>query len=278
MFVFYCRRFAPNVAEVSEEFQRLAVQFENGNLPEYAAVCYLGASKCEKALNNTVSEIHFLLKSARAFVAANQAIDKLCLRSNANEHLNGALSSFQQAISLLPDDSVMKAAIIREMKQIHPNCDLTSNFASPAHRIYDLELSANECIKTEDFVGALEKLTEIFDDITERKTQHLYVDVLKRNEISRLLLLLLLDLPPARQSASNIKLLEHFVRDSVTGEFSESLHSEFVLEAMETLILTCRLKKSDASINLEIDEVARLPEITEHQQILLKKISNRYNP
>lgn len=271
------RRFAPNVAEVSEEFQRLAVQFENGNLPEYAALCYLGASKCEKALNNSISEIHFLLKSARTFVAANEAIDKLCLRSNSNEHLNGALSSYQQAISLLQDDSVMKAAIIREMKQIHPNCDLTSNFASPAHRIYDLEIAANECIQTEDFAGALEKLTEIFDDITERKTQHLYTDVLRRNEVSRLLLLLLLDLPPARQSPSNVKLLEYFSGESVNSEFSEPLHSELVLEAMEMLIFACKLKKSGGSIDLQIDEVGRLPGITENQQILLKKIKNKYS-
>lgn len=98
---------------MSQEFQQLAVQFANTNLPEYTALCYLAASKCERALNNPLSEMHFLLRSARAFVDANRTADRLHLRSNANEYINGALNCYNQAIQLLDDDSVMKAAIIR---------------------------------------------------------------------------------------------------------------------------------------------------------------------
>jgi len=112
----------------------------------------------------------------------------------------------------------MKAAIIRKIKHIHPIIEVTSNFSSPAHRIYDLELSVQQSISSGDFVAALDKLTEIYEDIVERKAQNLYTDVLKRNELSRLLLLLILDLPPSRHSPSHIKLMERysFAEDSLT--------------------------------------------------------------
>lgn len=42
------RRFAPNVSEVSEEFNQLAIAFNDSYLPQYAAMCWLGASKCEE--------------------------------------------------------------------------------------------------------------------------------------------------------------------------------------------------------------------------------------
>lgn len=260
---------------MSEEFQQLAIQFTNASLFEYAGLCYLGASKCEKAQNNQLSEVHFLLKSARSFVKATEEVGKLHLRSDGGEYLDGALSCYNLALAQMDDDSVMKAAIIREMKKLQPNCELTSNFVSPAHRVRDLEIAALECIRTEDNVGALEKLTEIHDDITERNMHSLYEDLLKEGEITRTLLLLQLQLPPSRQSPSNIKLLEKFLgwRDVSETTF---LHTDFVMDSMESLIFACQFEKEPSSIFAQIASIASIPGVTQTQQILLQQLQRKY--
>lgn len=127
-----------------------------------------------------MAEVDFLLKAARAYVQADIHAENLKLRSNDRANLEGALRCYQQALLNFEEDSVMRAAIIREIKKIHPISDMTSGFVSSSHRIYDLELSSNESIQIGDFVAALDKRTEIFDDIIERKVQHFYVDVMTR--------------------------------------------------------------------------------------------------
>lgn len=265
------------MTEVSQEFQQLAVQFSNANLPEYTALCYLAVSKCERALNNTLSEVHFLLRSARAFREADRTIDRLHLRSNSNEYLNGALNCYNQAIQSLDDESVMKAAIIREMKQIQSNCEMTSNFASPAHRINDLELAANDCIRTGDYAGALDKLTEIYDDIVERKVQHFYSEVLRSNEVSRVLLILLLRLPPARQSPSSVKLLQRFSFDrEATSDDGDGLHSLEVIDALSSLIVALHNEQNKDNLISSIQCVEAIPGINLFQQMVLKELKKRY--
>lgn len=130
--------------------------------------------------------------------------------------------------------AVIKAGIIRETAEQGKNVDqLESTFDSPCHRYFDLELSAKDRIFMKDYYSALEKLTEIYDDVIERKKevslgsgfsdlvnfglnshifkfQFLYAELLKRNEITRLLLLLVLQLPKCRLAPSNVKLIEKY--------------------------------------------------------------------
>lgn len=275
------RRFAPNVSEVSEEFQRLAVQFFDGGMPEYAALCYDGASKCEKSLNNPVFERHLLLKAARSYRAADS--NGLCLRSNAKPYTQGALNCYHRVITELSDDSAMKAAVIREMKEINPNYDVTSNFVSPAHRAQDLDLAANECITRGHFESALEKITEICDDIAERKVEDLYDEILKKHETTLILLILLLEYPSARQSPSNVKLYEYFSNGGYENESNEDesnnvrlRHSRRMLEAIKNLIDACKCQQYSLVFNSAIPSLAKLNSLTHHQKILIEKIQEKY--
>lgn len=161
-------------------------------------------------MGHSLSEVQSYLKSARSFLRANGNVESLHLLSNKREYIEGALKSYTLALECSADDGVIKAAIIREMTQLQPNFDGTSSFASPCHRIYELELSANYSLEQRDFLAALEKLTDIVDNIYERKRQFLYEDLLRRIEILRVLLLIHLNLPPPRQSPSHIKLIEYF--------------------------------------------------------------------
>lgn len=275
------KRFGPNVTEISEEFNLLALNFDNSFLSQYAGLCWLGSAKCEKALGNTLTEIEALLKSAHAFVKYDADIEKLKIRSNNREHIEGALRCYNQAASRLEDDSVMKAAIIREIKKINPNAENTTNFNSPSHRIYDLDLSASQSIGNNDFVTALEKLTELYDDINERKVEDFYADVLVRNEISRLILLLILELPPSRQSPSHIKLLENYsnIDDNETlGSFQKIDHliPESLVNCLKNLVLACELQ--DRELLLETrDQISSSEIITSNHNLLLDSLVQRFS-
>lgn len=268
------RRFAPNVSEVSEEFQRLATRFSDGGMPEYAALCYDGASKCEKALNNPIFERHLLLKAARAYRDADT--NRLCLRSNTKPYTQGALSCYHRVITQLDDDCAMKAAVIREMKEINPSYDVTSNFVSPAHRAQDLDLAANECIKSGNFESALEKITEICDDIAERKVESLYDDILRKHEVTLILLIILLEYPSARQSPSNVKLFEYFSNGGDETDDSHHRHSRLVLECVKNLIDACKRQQYSLIYNCEIPTLATIPGLTQYQKILLEKLRDKY--
>lgn len=122
-----------------------------------------------------------MLKSARAFANAHKVDESRCLKSDENAcYLDGALRGYYEAQSQFPHESPMKAAVLREMKKYHPNSELTSGFVSPAHRYHDLELSASELISSGDFVGALDKYTEIYDDIIERNVVPMYRHLLEK--------------------------------------------------------------------------------------------------
>uniref|UniRef100_A0A0K8UUX4 Factor VIII intron 22 protein n=1 Tax=Bactrocera latifrons TaxID=174628 RepID=A0A0K8UUX4_BACLA len=206
------KRFAPNVTEVLDEFTRLATRFEEAGIYQYAAMCHLGVAKCELSSGNVVNECQAYLKAARAFMRANNTNAALQLRSNGGECTEGALRCYCQALERCPDDTVLKAAIIREMSPLQPHYDGCSSFASPAHRIFELELAAHASLEQKDFLTALQQLDDIVDNICERKQCELYTDLLQRVEILRLLLLIALNLPPARQSPSHIKLIEYYER------------------------------------------------------------------
>lgn len=238
---------------------------------EFAALSYVGASKCEKAVGNQVLEIHSLIKAARSYIKANP--DHLCLRSNKEENLSGALDCYNNAIIQLDDLSIIKASIIREMKKINPDCDITTELVSPAHRAHDLDLAADECIRNDRFECAFEKLTEIRDDIIERKQENLYENVLRKHEITLILLIVLLDLPLARQSPSHLKLYEYFTQNKYPTK--KTRHSSRMWCAIQSLIMAHKLRAYLLMIESDIPSLCSIPGMTSSQQLILQSLKEK---
>jgi factor VIII intron 22 protein len=239
----------------------------------------LGVAKCNESENDFDS----FLKAARMFRKSDERKTQLGFLNN-HELLEGANRSYFQALSTA-EDSVMKACIIREMRELNSNLTLTSDFNSACHRIYDLELASNENIKCNDFIGALEKLTEIVDDITERKEVNSYHDVMRRNEISRLFLLLLLELPPSRQSPSSLKLLEKYTWNNESFDIematmiklqnNQFLDEDLVL-LLEGLVNGCQNSHSEG-VKEMCNEITHHKIITREQNHLLMKLVEKYD-
>jgi factor VIII intron 22 protein len=208
------------------------------------------------------------------FVKADRKITDLGFGNQNHEHLEGALRCYNQALSRLPEGSaVMKTAIIRELKKIDPNTEQTSNFSSNAHRIHDLEVAARENILHNiDYISALEKLNEIYDDITERKVQSMYEDVMMRNTITRLFLLLILELPPARHLPSSIKLLERYSSIEFTDD-------EFIPESLFNLLQSvtmASLDKDQEAIREAFDQLSCCSYLNQEQRVLLLVLYEKF--
>uniref|UniRef100_A0A182WH44 Uncharacterized protein n=1 Tax=Anopheles minimus TaxID=112268 RepID=A0A182WH44_9DIPT len=272
------KRFGPSVSEVSEEFGALANSFNEAFQPEYAAKCYIGQSKCEKLIGNDMGEVDALLRAARSFRTAHDKQERMRVANISHAYHEGAFRCYTQALSRLPDKSVIGAAIIRELKEINPNVELTSDFSSPCHRIWDLEQSAEENLTARDYVGAFEKLSEIYDDVTERKCESLYQDVMKRIEISRLLLLCLLQLPPSVRY--DHKFIERYSTIGDGGQRESSperarLPDDLVF-LLQSLVVSCQAKDVE-SLTAVRDELCQRQDLTKSQQALLREVVAKYS-
>lgn len=264
---------------MADEFGSLATSFNNAFQPEYAALCHMGQGKCEKMIGNDAAEVDALLKAARAFRRAHNQQTKLKIENPSSDHLEGAFRCYTQALSRLPDDSVTKAAIIRELKEINPNVEITSNFSSPSHRIWDLEQSAEENIKSRDYVAAFEKLTEIYDDVTERRCEDLYLQVMQRVEVSRLLLLCLLQLPPSVRYDG--KFIERYSsigenNQAIVSPRGSEIVSEHLFFMLQSLVVSCQAKDIDSLVAVR-DELSQCHELTDSQQTLLEELVSKYS-
>uniref|UniRef100_A0A182JZK2 Uncharacterized protein n=1 Tax=Anopheles christyi TaxID=43041 RepID=A0A182JZK2_9DIPT len=272
------KRFGPSVSEVCEEFGSLANSFNEAFQPEYAAKCYIGQSKCEKLIGNDMGEVEALLRAARSFRSAHDKQERMKVATISHAYHEGAFRCYTQALSRVPDKSVVGAAIIRELKEINPNVELTSDFSSPCHRIWDLERSAEDSLAGRDYVGAFEKLSEIYDDVTERKCEPLYQDVMRRIEVSRLLLLCLLQLPPSVRY--DHKFIERY---STIGDASRETSPGQVLQLpedlvflLQSLVVSCQAKDVDSLVSVR-DELCQRQDLTSSQQALLKEVVAKYS-
>ncbi|KAG4070079.1 hypothetical protein HA402_013739 [Bradysia odoriphaga] len=242
------KRFGPNVSEISDEFNQLAIEFKNASLLEYAGLSWQNAAECEHIIENSYAEIDYLLKAARSYHDADIKLEKLCIRSNDRAFIECALQCYNNAITLLPDGSPMKAAVVREMLKVKPSVEVSSGFTSPSHKIHELEVAAKICVQRKDFTSALDKRTEVMDSINERNVQYLYVDVIRRNELSRLLLLLLLELPSTRLVESHTILLDRFTKMPSDHQYAEQIGlSNDLFLCLSELVLACRKKKMPAA-------------------------------
>lgn len=233
--------------------------------------------------NETEGDYESYLKAARYFRKADERKTKLGFMNN-HENLEGAHRAYFQALAAV-EDSVMRTCIIREIRELNNDISITSDFNSASHRIYDLELASNQNIRAGDYIGALEKLTEIVDDVTERKELSSYHEVMKRNEISRLLLLLLLELPPSRQSPSHLKLLEKYtwnhesfdieIASMMKAQYNQILDENLVL-VLEGLVHACQNGDGDC-VREMCDEIAQNKCITMEQNHLLERLAEKYN-
>ncbi|XP_064604680.1 40-kDa huntingtin-associated protein-like isoform X2 [Liolophura sinensis] len=223
----------PNVAEGSEQFASLAKNLKQQECPQYAAFCSLAQARCEQTLSNPAGETQALTDAARSFLQA-QAAERDLQCPTFEEHLTAAINCYSHAIRVHIENkqSALAAALCIELgnalksfdkpgeAMLHFQRAAELQAQSPLDCLHSLGLVASCKIDTKDYDGALTVLTEMAYLAQERggspsgKPIGAFADILARCEVSRVLLLMLLQPTPQRIRPEHAQTLEKYAWES----------------------------------------------------------------
>ncbi|NXK84336.1 F8I2 protein, partial [Amazona guildingii] len=234
------RRFLrkPNVAEAAEQFAALARELRAQESLPYAAWCQLAVARCAQSLFHGPAEAAALAEAARLFLRQERDLrQRLGLRGGFGEHVAAAQScgAFAARLHLERGQPALAAGLCLELAAALRDTGRPASAAAPLQRAADLlavarlPLESLRCLADRasclllgrDYAGALAALT---------RAQALaaaglggggggggggapggaFMDVLARCEVSRVLLLLLLQPPPAKLLPEHARTLEQY--------------------------------------------------------------------
>ncbi|KAG8183266.1 hypothetical protein JTE90_006462 [Oedothorax gibbosus] len=279
----------PNIAEASAQFGMLAKELENQECPHYSAFCCLAVARCEHTVGNSVHESQNLLHAARLFLE-NEKLNHELLCPTYSEYLQAALSAYRDCIKvyLNSDQPALAAALYLEVGQALRNLGRVNEAipyffkAAELHKpcalgyIHDMKQISDSRIRTGDFDGALTVLTEMqvvaekqgFKDNGERIGA--FSSILNEVEVTRILLLLLLQPPKYKLNPEHSKLLDRYAdMDTDPVDYIE----EDLYLLLQSLKIAVEERNESALLYLERDLWTKLKPL---QNDILNKILCTY--
>ncbi|KJE94217.1 hypothetical protein, variant [Capsaspora owczarzaki ATCC 30864] len=250
----------PNLTEAASSFNELFASMKRDGNNQYAAFCLLAVARCEQAMSNTAEEAEKTVEAAQLFLQAEMENHTLNY-AGYEEHLHEATQCYLQAIDLYVQLNrplfaaslfVELAAAMKLFKRVDDAamyCEKAARFQllSPLAALSSLEEAVACKIMKKDYDGAILTLNEIINFALERFgipmpngethcAPGAALDVISRAEVTRLLLLLLLQPSPHASKPDHAVVLEKFAADESTA--SQYMPEELRL-LLQSLVLTC---------------------------------------
>lgn len=278
----------PNIAEASEQFGALTKELQQQECPHYAAFCCLAVARCEHTLGNSSGETQTLVQAAQLFLEAERLNHQL-LCPGFSEHLHAAISCYSHAIKLYLDQkqNSLAAALCLEVGHALQNLGRISEAiphyqkAAELHSqctmdyLNALELVAVCKIETGDYDGALSVLTEINSIAgdkgggTNGRIIGVFSSILAQVEVTRVLLLLLLQPTPQKLRQEHSQTLEKYSWGSSEAENSVSYMSEDLFLLLQSVVMATQSHDLEALEALQKD---LWPLLSAQQNDLLHKV------
>ncbi|XP_014294031.1 40-kDa huntingtin-associated protein [Halyomorpha halys] len=247
-----------NVSEPNDQF---AAQCEKSELPQYAALNWLTVAKNEASLGHTNEEAVALLKAGRLFLEAERKNIIGC-----DENLKGALTCFNQVEKLWGDENPLTGALCLEvgtaMEAIDPHravlyfekAVLLMNHCPHLH-LQALKKLSSAKVATGDFHGALTTFTAIVNVVNKITSSPfgVYKDILLRCEISRVLLILILQPTPQNIPLDLQKFIEKYTWIGEPDTVTVSWIGEELFFLLQSLVMACQCQDLEAVHDLEND-------------------------
>ncbi|KAM6253679.1 40-kDa huntingtin-associated protein-like [Porphyrio hochstetteri] len=236
------RRFLrkPNVAEAAEQFAALARELRAQESLPYAAWCQLAVARCAQSLFHGPAEAAALAEAARLFLRQERDLrQRLGLRGGFGEHVAAAQScgAFAARLHLERGQPALAAGLCLELAAALRDAGLPSRAAAHLQRAAELltaarlPLEALRCLAERasclllgrDYAGALAALTRAQGLAAAGLSGAggapggAFMDMLARCEVSRVLLLLLLQPPPAKLLPEHARTLEQYCWEAPEG-------------------------------------------------------------
>ncbi|KAJ4442952.1 40-kDa huntingtin-associated protein [Periplaneta americana] len=270
----------PNVTEASEQFGKLAIQCEREELPQYAGLCWVAAARCESSLGNASGEAWNLVRAGRQFLTAEITSKDLGCPSPGGEHVQAAVSSFSHAASRWQhqhnqdqplgnhqSQSPLAAGLALELgqalrvdldriaeaaTQYRHAADLQRN--SPLEQLNSLGLLATCKIELGDYDGALSVFNEMVSvaEYGGKPPMGVYCDIMHRCEITRVLLLLILQPTAQRLPPDLAQVLEKYAW-AEDGKVPVSFLTEDQFLLLQSLVMACQSRDVESLCNLEAE-------------------------
>uniref|UniRef100_A0A8C7JGP3 Coagulation factor VIII associated n=1 Tax=Oncorhynchus kisutch TaxID=8019 RepID=A0A8C7JGP3_ONCKI len=239
----------PNVAEASEQFGQLAKELKQQDCLQYAAFCDLAMARCEQTLFNAPGEALALTDAARLFLLSEKE-NRALQAPGFDEHLQAALNCYSFAIKVYIEmnQPVMAASLslelgnaLKEMNRpgeaiVHYQRAAELQTQQPIESLLSMGEMATCKILTRDYDGALSVLTEMQLMCQERGLQlpgtstpvGAFLDIVAKCEISRVLLLMLLEVSTASRRLLCLLIPLHFT-SLVFNSFLQTLTDDVSL-------------------------------------------------
>ncbi|TFJ96925.1 interferon gamma receptor 1 [Platysternon megacephalum] len=219
----------PNVSEAAEQFGVLARELRAQESLPYAAWCQLAVARCAQSLFHGPGEAQALTEAARLFLRQERDLQqRLSLSGGFAEHLQASHSCFAFAARLHLElgQPALAAGLclelgsaLRDMEQpgqAAPHFQRAAELLAAA----ELPLEALRCLGelasclllTRDYDGALAVLTQaqLLAQAGPSPPSGAFLEVLVRCEVSRVLLLLLLQPPLPKLLPEHAQTLEKY--------------------------------------------------------------------
>ncbi|CAL7942938.1 unnamed protein product [Xylocopa violacea] len=268
----------PNVAEASDQFGTLAIECEQKELWQYAGLCSLAAARCQGTLENIFSELNFLVKAGREFLVADKKDKDIGCPSIGQENIQAAISCFGHALARCHNQSgfnTMSAGLALELALALGPTPAGTQQLRKAIDIFPTTKAINTLvsyhIKQGDYVSALQILNdfvEFIESYINAGARGNYSIILHRCEVTRVLLLLILQPSPQRLAPSLAQVLEKYawVEETTDNDFNMS---EDELLLLQSLVLACQSHDYQALLDLEGE---LWPYLNAEQKELLHKL------
>lgn len=241
------RRFLrkPNVAEAAEQFAALARELRAQESLPYAAWCQLAVARCAQSLFHGPAEAAALGEAARLFLRQERDLrQRLALRGGFGEHLAAAQScgAFAARLHLERGQPALAAGLCLELAAALRDTGRPARAAAHFQRAAELlaaaklPLEALRCLTERasclllgrDYAGALAALTRAqalagagagagIGGSGGAAPGGAFLDALVSCEVSRVLLLLLLQPPPGKLSPEHARTLEQYCWEAPEG-------------------------------------------------------------
>ncbi|XP_046406222.1 40-kDa huntingtin-associated protein-like [Ischnura elegans] len=268
----------PNAKEASEQFGTLAKNLQSEGQPQYSGYCCLAVARCEQKLGNPCGEVAALVKGARLFLEAEKRNHSLRCPS-FDEHLQAAISCYNSAIKLHTESGQggPAAALCLELgsalEELDRPAEAAEQFAaascllrhSPPLCRNALGYLASCKIRLGDYDGALGVFNEMaslakYGGLSEHSGPGIgsYRDMQCRCEVTRVLLLLVLQPTPQRLSPNLARVLEKYAWAGNEGDDSGAHQtvdflSQDLFLLLQSLVMACQSHDTDSLPTLEAD-------------------------
>uniref|UniRef100_A0A669EDA7 Coagulation factor VIII associated n=2 Tax=Oreochromis TaxID=8139 RepID=A0A669EDA7_ORENI len=234
----------PNVAEASEQFGQLAKELKQQDCLQYAAFCNLAMARCEQTLFNAPGEALALTDAARLFLSSEKE-NRALQAPGFDEHLQAALNCYSFAIKEMnrPGEAIVHYQRAAELQT-----------QTPIEALLSMGEMATCKILTRDYDGALSVFTEMQLICQEKGLQlpgsitpvGAFLDIVAKCEISRVLLLMLLEPPPQKLLPEHAQTLERYAWESFDPH-SQLNNSRSVLQ------MACQEKDTESLKSLQTE-------------------------